>query len=366
MMPNRFVISALGLVLGCLLTLGLVGGQDGPFGGKEKKPKGEKLDKGDKEGKDRYSVEDKAVLKFAEKSSKPIETERDKWLKELDKAFPGRVSPGLNDADFNQWFDLLSGGGRDWQSRTIPTKQLRELFERACERLNLSPDDDIRRDEFLRYARMNLLPGNSPPWKADKSLNDVDKLFRELDRDGSGFLESHEWTDRLTEAVRRVDTNRDGRIDRDEYLAYIQGRVATTIERGPEPPAVKPDPLRPSSPEVNAKPAPVVAIRAGHLPSGVPGWFAEADINRDGQIELWEWRRASRPIDEFVRLDLDRDGLLYPDEYLRAVRLLEAETRAAARDASSDSPERGSPSPERGSSPTAQRPDRTAGGKPRK
>ncbi len=48
----------------------------------------------------------------------------------------------------------------------------------------------------------------------------------------------------------------------------------------------------------------------------------ELDTDRDGQIALYEWRRAGRPMAEFVEMDLNADGLLPPDEYLRYVRAL--------------------------------------------
>lgn len=323
MTSPRIGLPSIALCVVGLLALGIAGGQDERFGGAGKKP--------EKPPKPSLGVEDKAVLKFAEKAAKPVETERDKWIKDLERAFPGRVSAGLGDADFHQWFDLVAGGGHEWRQGPGSNKKLNDLFERARERLQLGPNDEVRRDEFLRYARMNLLPGTSPPWKADKTPSDLDKLFRELDRDASGFLEQSEWTERLFEASRRTDANRDGRIDRAEYAAYIQGRVATTIERGPKPP---PQERSAKATVVAATPPPEAqpefAVRAGHLPKELPGWFAEIDFNHDGQVELWEWRRSPRRGDEFFQLDLDRDGLLYPDEYLRAIRILAAEAKAAS------------------------------------
>ena len=68
---------------------------------------------------------------------KAPETERDKWLKELNKAYPGQVSPGLSESDFGQWFGLFAGAGGEWRRNDAPTKQVAELFDRAAGRLNL-------------------------------------------------------------------------------------------------------------------------------------------------------------------------------------------------------------------------------------
>src|SRR5207253_2001808 len=113
----------------------------------------------------------------------------------------------------------------------------------------------------------------------------------------SGFLEPDEWPDRLREAAPRVDANRDGRIDRDEYRAYFEGRVIATLQRGPEPQSLVRAPT--GGPVTAPVQPPMVAIRAGHLPPGLPPWFTELDLDHDGQITLWEWRRSGRPVAEF-------------------------------------------------------------------
>lgn len=301
---SRSLVFFLGLTVGVGLMLGASDGQDWPAGGKGKK---------EKKAKD----EDKAVLKMAEKALKGSESERDKWLKELPKAFPGPVSPGLSEADFAQWFGLLSGGGAEWRRGNAPIKQVGELFDRVADRLGFEQPAAIRRDEFLWYARRFLVPGDSPPWKVHDPRAEAWKLFRSLDRDGSGFLEPDEWGDRLRAAAPRVDTNRDGRIDPEEYSAYLTGRVAWVIENGPD----APPPPTPQEPVEERR----VAVRFGKLPVGLPAWFEELDADRDGQISLYEWRTSGRTIAEFAEYDLNGDGLLPPDEFLHYLRFFRPE-----------------------------------------
>jgi hypothetical protein len=295
--------------------LEFAGGQDRPEGGKEKK---DKRPKGDKWG--GGNPEDKAVFKPAEKAAKGSETERDKWIKELNKAYPGRVSPGQSPADFEQWFDLLSGGERVWERGRAPIKQVAELFDRAAGRLDLGNVGELRRDEFMRYADRFLRPGDSPAWKPDDPLAEADKVFRRLDRDGSGFLEPAEWPDRLRALAARYDADRDDRISRDEYRAYFEGRGVTVIETGPAQPV--PVVRQSSAPAGGTPPVePFVGpIRYGHLPPGLPAWFVELDADKDGQIALYEWRQAGRSLNDFLVMDLNGDGLLPPDEYLRYLR----------------------------------------------
>jgi hypothetical protein len=73
-----------------------------------------------------------------------------------------------------------------------------------------------------------------------------------------------------------------------------------------------------------------VAIRYGKLPPGLPEWFEEFDIDKDGQVALWEWRKFGRLISDFDDYDLNKDGLITADELIRWQQLkLENEHDAA-------------------------------------
>jgi hypothetical protein len=306
-------ISLTGLVVGCLLVLGSAVGQDRPIAGKAKKEA-----RWDQE----IDREAKAIFKTAEKATRiDGETERDRWLNELNKVFPGQMNRGLTRDDFSQWFELLAGNAPTWRRDAAPKKALAELFDRASTRLGLDEVQALRRDEFLAYAQRFLSPIDSPLWKPADSAVTADKVFRDLDRDRSGTLDAPEWTDSLRGVSRRVDVNRDGQIDRDEYRSYFENRVSSAIENlsnGNKRDSLSELPFK----KIQNEPAqietrPGVAVRYGKLPEGLPTWFATLDTDHDAQVALHEWRKSGRTLDEFTTMDLDGDGLVTPDEWLR-------------------------------------------------
>ncbi|MDB5308071.1 MAG: hypothetical protein JWO38_2273 [Gemmataceae bacterium] len=83
-----------------------------------------------------------------------------------------------------------------------------------------------------------------------------------------------------------------------------------------------------------------VAVRYGKLPAGLPDWFTDLDTDKDGQVGLYEWRAGGREMKEFVEMDLDGDGLIAPQEYLRYTgqKAEKDKLAAAAEDGSSGSP----------------------------
>src|SRR5205823_223357 len=63
-----------------------------------------------------------------------------------------------------------------------------------------------------------------------------------------------------------------------------------------------------------------VAMRYGKLPRDLPGWFEDYDTDKDGQVSLYEWRKAGRDVKDFTEMDLNGDGLITADELLRFTR----------------------------------------------
>src|SRR5579871_6769 len=91
-------------------------------------------DKG--KGRDMDGIEEKITARAAERASRSADGERGRWVKVLNKAYPGRVPEVATAADLDRWFDLLADGGREWRREDGPAA---ELFDRVTERLELGP-----------------------------------------------------------------------------------------------------------------------------------------------------------------------------------------------------------------------------------
>jgi hypothetical protein len=253
--------------------------------------------------------EEKAIARAAERAARVTDNEAARWHREIGKAYPGKLGPGLTEDDINAWFDVLIGDGKEWR-RDAATRPVAELFDRAVARLELGPVPSIRRDEFASYARRLAREVPQQP-KDGERPPDADRLFRVLDRDGSGELEPAEWTDRIRADARRADADGNRRVSADEYRAYFDFRIAEAQE------------AQAKAADAQAKAA-ATAARKG----GLPAWFDQLDADMDGQVALHEWRRAGRSVAAFRVMDLNDDGLLPPDEYHRYVRLAEAAARS--------------------------------------
>jgi hypothetical protein len=152
---------------------------------------------------------------------------------------------------------------------------------------------------------------------------DIEKRFNESDVNHDGKLSPDEVSDRspLKANFEESDTNKDGYIDLAEYKAYISARFGNFEGEGNGAYgsyAGNGNYGRDNrDPRGEKKEEPVVAIRYGKLPNGLPSWWDSLDTDKDGQIGLYEWRADGREVKEFQKMDLDGDGLIAPQEWFR-------------------------------------------------
>ncbi len=270
------------------------------------------------EEQDKY--EEQTVNRCVEKAQRGGKNERGNWLKVLETAYPDKVVSAITDEEYGTWFTLLAGKNEEWRRDDSTSPAITELFDKVLQRLELGPVPSIKRDEYMRYAR-RLKEGNPPVGaNAPDPNEDADKVFRVLDRDGNGELDREEFTSGLKDDKLRTDADGNGRITKEEYRDYfdrkVTTKVATTI-------AVNKGDSLVRGPDGKARPGPG---------NGLPDWFRTLDTDKDGQIALHEWRKGGKVLTLYTEMDLNADGLLTRDEYLRYVKMNEDKQKQEKRE----------------------------------
>jgi Ca2+-binding EF-hand superfamily protein len=214
--------------------------------------------------------------------------------------------------------------------------------------------DMFRANFQQRMAQMSQTggtPGGPPPAFAGGSSRGFDPstmtddqvrgFMRSYDTDGDGRISKAEAlagrSDTMKERFDLYDANRDGFMDLAEYRAYNVGRFQERMQQSSggspaaPPPVFQPQPVpgqpMPGQPvpgqPASDEPARPEVLRYGKLPKGAPTWMLAPtnsnkdglDADRDGQIGLYEWRRAGKRTAEFVEKDLNGDGYLTYTEW---------------------------------------------------
>jgi Ca2+-binding EF-hand superfamily protein len=175
---------------------------------------------------------------------------------------------------------------------------------------NSAPDTRLNMQDFLKMRETVY-------------LLQVTANFKNHDRDEDGILQKHEMPLSLLKRLGKYSSKGD-RVNFQEFLQYSRDRDFP-VPPPPPAPTMRPDQGQgkstlPSivvdSSELESRP---IVYRAGRLPKGLPDWFEKLDLDKDGQIALYEWRMAGYPIEDFALWDRNDDGFITFQEALRTL-----------------------------------------------
>jgi|SRR5581483_11263776 len=154
--------------------------------------------------------------------------------------------------------------------------------------------------------------------------------FQKKDKDSDGYLALDEMEGKLRENLSRWDTNKDERIDLAEFKEFFRGKMQERAAKDAQkdvPPASPTGPAHVVVEEDHSRP---YVFRAGKLPKQLPPWFAELDIDGDGQVSLYEWHKGGKSFQEFRTMDRNDDGILVAEEVLRIQALAQKDGHAGS------------------------------------
>jgi Ca2+-binding EF-hand superfamily protein len=162
---------------------------------------------------------------------------------------------------------------------------------------------------------------------------DVDSILKQHDRNGDGYLQRDELPRRLRDRFDELDTNHDGKLSREELrqgIVHLQPRhrasdvVFVLVEMsGHDADSVVElqqmyDMLRRLDANRDGKidADKLKAMRHSLLKERVEGLIEDLDVNHDGKISREEAR--GRIKEHFDKIDTNHDGFVDSDELLRA------------------------------------------------
>ena len=156
------------------------------------------------------------------------------------------------------------------------------------------------------------------PERASRIRGFADSMFARYDRNQNGVLDKEEWES--SRFAQGADRNDDGKVTKDELtaqMAEFSGRRSRESDGG----SSEADNSRDSdSGNSNGRRSYRFRRAPERLPPGLPDWFAQYDVNGDGQVAMVEYSTSwsDSKVQEFLRYDLNHDGLITPRECLGA------------------------------------------------
>jgi len=150
---------------------------------------------------------------------------------------------------------------------------------------------------------------SSPVQVDEKTRSFAQAKMKQFDKNSNGQLEKEEWS-QMNDGE-KYDQNKDGIVSLDEMIQYLSRPLGGDDTPSPKPAAA-------SSRTSYGRPG-----RYRSLAERYPDLsqdFMLLDRDGDGQIEMWEYSTtwSDAKIREFQSLDLNGDGIITPEEWIKA------------------------------------------------
>jgi len=159
---------------------------------------------------------------------------------------------------------------------------------------------------------------------------EAEQSFRRHDSNNNGVLTPDEMPRALRDELAKWDKDKSGTINLAEYKEYYKARMGSLRpdrpQGGSNAPNSRAGTARPDGTD-GGDPRPAV-YKYGNWPKEVPAWFAQLDTDKDGQVGLYEWKKAGGDIRKFVEMDRNGDGFLTVEEVLHYQKLVAAARKA--------------------------------------
>jgi Ca2+-binding EF-hand superfamily protein len=254
-----------------------------------------------------------------------------KWGAQDGSGGPGMGNPGGGPGgrqfDPNMIFNMMSGGQdviviANVQSRDPNAKENMTNWATAHGISN----GQLTRDQFAQYMQERMAQrgqGNGPggQWGQNRNLDaDAEDQFKRLDRNGDGVLTTDEMNQSLLAEWQKWDKNGDGQIDLAEYKEYYKARMEARMGNRQGQNNILVDGNGQDLGQDDDK-RPTV-YKVGHLPKELPPWFEQMDSDKDGQVGLYEWKKAGGDLHLFAEMDRNGDGFLTVEEVLRYQKMM--------------------------------------------
>jgi Ca2+-binding EF-hand superfamily protein len=164
---------------------------------------------------------------------------------------------------------------------------------------------------------------SSAPPLDDRIRQYAKSLMKQYDKNGNGQLEKEEWSEMKPE-YRAADKNHNDVITLEELTDFL------AADSGSGPRQSSSVAVATSAGASNA-----VGVNAGkskfrlptpteRLPKDIPGWFITADTSGDGVVSMLEFIKVKGDTEaaakEFAQYDLNNDGVVTPQEAVKAAK----------------------------------------------